>query len=110
MSSGGCKYHILLVIMAGHQFFAVESGKVADLASRPRTVLELTEFWGYPTESHRITTDDGYILTMHRIPPANASAAPIVFLLHGIFGTSARWTLGPPDKVVESFVVAHYYN
>ena len=25
---------------------------------------------------------------------------PIVFLLHGIFGTSARWTLGPPDKVV----------
>ena len=35
-------------------------------------------------------------------PPLEASEAvrrPIVFLLHGIFGTSARWTLGPPDKV-----------
>lgn len=75
----------------------------SDIASRPRSVLELIDFWGYEGQAHEIRTADDYILTVHRIP-AEAGTAPIVFLLHGIFGTSARWTLGPPDKVVKTFV------
>lgn len=76
-----------------------------DFGSRPRKVEELIEYWGYASETHWITTSDGYILAVHRIPAAaplanNATEPrPIAFLLHGIFGTSARWTLGPPDKV-----------
>ena len=30
---------------------------------------------------------------------SEAAVRPIAFLQHGLFGTSARWTLGPPDKV-----------
>ena len=96
-----------------------------DLASKPRKVVELIEYWNYQSETHWVTTADGYILTVHRIPPKtlalnvttnfesddydslsssnssnNVRPRPIVFLLHGIFGTSARWTLGPPDKVI----------
>ena len=88
-------------------------------------MVELIEYWNYPSETHWVTTADGYILTVHRIPPKtlavnvttnfesddydslsssnssnNVSPRPIVFMLHGIFGTSARWTLGPPDKVI----------
>ena len=44
-------------------------GQKADLASEPRTVPELMEFWGYESETHWITTADGYILAVHRIPP-----------------------------------------
>ena len=94
---------------------AAASASENDLASEPRSVPELIEFWDYPGETHWIKTADNYILAVHRItgPPASASMAseaateasstsvrrPIAFLQHGLFGTSARWTLGPPDKV-----------
>ena len=86
-----------------------------DLASEPRSVPELIEYWGYPGETHWIKTADDYVLAVHRIsggghgeaaaePEAEATSSeaavrPIAFLQHGLFGTSARWTLGPPDKV-----------
>ena len=82
-----------------------------DLASEPRSVPELIEYWDYPGETHWIKTADNYILAVHRITgpaasiaseaatEASTSVRPIAFLQHGLFGTSARWTLGPPDKV-----------
>ena len=56
--------------------------------------------YGYPAESHKVLTEDGYILTMHRIPYSPKSVAapnkPAVFLQHGLIGTSADWlVLGP---------------
>lgn len=48
---------------------------------------------GYPAETYIIMTEDGYLLTLHRIPGDNAS--PPVLLQHGLFLTSAVWvTLG----------------
>ena len=80
-----------------------------DLASEPRSVPELIEYWGYPGETHWIKTADDYVLAVHRISggghgeaaatTSEAAVRPIAFLQHGLFGTSARWTLGPPDKV-----------
>lgn len=32
------------------------------------TIPELIKHWGYPVETHQVLTDDGYYLTMHRIP------------------------------------------
>jgi hypothetical protein len=29
-------------------------------------VGELIEFWGFPYESHEVTTEDGYVLNVHR--------------------------------------------
>jgi lysosomal acid lipase/cholesteryl ester hydrolase len=49
---------------------------------------------GYPAESHLVTTDDGYILTVHRIPPrgaiGNDKGSPIL-LQHGLLASSADW-------------------
>ena len=32
------------------------------------TALEMIKFHGYPAMQYKVTTDDGYILTVHRIP------------------------------------------
>eukprot|EP00058_Branchiostoma_floridae_P024848 XP_002610338.1 hypothetical protein BRAFLDRAFT_72470 [Branchiostoma floridae] len=51
---------------------------------------------GYPCEDHYVTTDDGFILNMQRIPHGlgngnNTAPRPIVFLQHGLLGSSTQW-------------------
>lgn len=46
---------------------------------------------GYPAEAHVVLTNDGYLLTMHRIP--GKSGSPAIFLQHGVLGSSADWVL-----------------
>ena len=47
---------------------------------------------GYPLEEHSVTTADGYVLQMHRIPQRNAR--DVVFLQHGVLDTSLGWVVG----------------
>ena len=73
---------------------------------------EIVSDQGYCLEEHKITTSDGVDLTLHRIPMTRNECQssktnlnqnkPRVLLLHGIFGSSAHWCLGPPDKVNKS--------
>lgn len=47
---------------------------------------------GYPFELHHVTTRDGYILAMHRIPPKNVNKnTRVVLVMHGLLGCSADW-------------------
>ncbi|KAJ8719116.1 hypothetical protein PYW07_016672 [Mythimna separata] len=67
------------------------------------TTTQLLALHGYPAESHKIVTDDGYILTLDRIPYSKTSKSKIspkktVLLHHGLFGTSASWILTGPNK------------
>ena len=55
---------------------------------------------GYPVESHEVVTQDGYILTLHRIPASNKSRPPVVFLQHGLMSSSADWVLSGPDHAL----------
>ncbi|CAG0919966.1 unnamed protein product [Notodromas monacha] len=60
---------------------------------------------GYPSETHQVTTEDGYILEMHRIPhgvapgsgPGEGSKTP-VYVQHGILCSSADWVLSGPEE------------
>ncbi|XP_020807224.1 lipase 3 isoform X1 [Drosophila serrata] len=51
--------------------------------------------YGYPAESHTVQTDDGYILTLHRI--ARPGATPVL-LVHGLLDSSATWVMMGPNK------------
>ena len=56
---------------------------------------QLIQSFGYPVEEHVVTTSDGYILVIHRIP--NALGSPVL-LGHCLVGSSATWVFGPRDN------------
>ncbi|XP_023303354.2 lipase 3 [Lucilia cuprina] len=56
---------------------------------------DLIRKYGYPTEIHDVTTDDGYILEIHRI--AKPGAVPVL-LTHGLLDSSATWVLMGPNR------------
>ncbi|XP_046748452.1 lipase 3-like [Diprion similis] len=66
------------------------------------TVPELIAQNGYTAEIHYVTTEDGYILQMHRIPATPTSPAsddkPVVFLMHGTVCSSADFVIMGPGK------------
>lgn len=53
-------------------------------------------------ERHTVTTDDNYILTMHRIPyspkTGNSANRPVAFLMHGMLSSSSDWVLMGPER------------
>lgn len=67
--------------------------------------------YGFPVEIHQVITDDGYILTLHRIPHGRHKASvegelnqnevktkEPVFMQHGLLGSSSSWILACPEK------------
>ena len=67
------------------------------------TVPELIQYLGYNVEVHYVTTKDGYILGLQRLKGQKARDAVgsdnVILLQHGLFGSSARFTSGPPNSV-----------
>ncbi|KAL0481276.1 lysosomal acid lipase [Acrasis kona] len=61
----------------------------------PRTTLQLIKEQGFPSETHKLTTSDGYILTIFRIPHGrtnkNDGKRRAVMLQHGLLDCSNTW-------------------
>ncbi|NXI53162.1 LICH hydrolase, partial [Chloroceryle aenea] len=58
-------------------------------------VSEIIRYHGYPCEEYQVTTEDGYILGVFRIPAGrhsqNTGKKPAVLLHHGTLGDSIQW-------------------
>ncbi|XP_012059584.1 PREDICTED: lipase 3-like [Atta cephalotes] len=58
-------------------------------------ILQMIRKAGYPVETHIVQTEDGYLLTLHRIPRQNG--APVL-LQHGLLTSSADFLILGKDK------------
>jgi len=67
-------------------------------------VPDIIRSFGYPAEEHWVTTPDGYIVALHRIPAGHpegqhpeGGGVPVL-LGHCLVGSSAMFSWGPPDS------------
>ncbi|KAM6105094.1 lipase member M-like [Pterocles gutturalis] len=66
-------------------------------------INELIIYKGYPSEEYEVTTEDGYIITINRIPygtqnQGNQALKPAVFLQHGLLGDASNWVTNQPNN------------
>ena len=71
---------------------------------------DLTQPLGYPLEQHFVTTRDGYVLGVYRIPhgrqnEGNNNPRPPVLLLHGLLDSSGTWIINQPEQSL-GFILA----
>lgn len=65
------------------------------------TTTELLRAYNYPAEEHSVTTEDGYILEMHRVPNPGR---PAVLVMHGMLSSSADFVLMGPNHALAYFL------
>ncbi|XP_014213551.1 lipase 3-like [Copidosoma floridanum] len=78
------------------------------------TFVDLATSAGYYAEEYDVTTDDGYILTIHRMPGGPKSPVtpkkPVVLCIHGLLAASDVWVLRGPDKDLAFMMVDAGYD
>eukprot|EP00092_Neocalanus_flemingeri_P040675 GFUD01044286.1.p1 GENE.GFUD01044286.1~~GFUD01044286.1.p1 ORF type:complete len:433 (+),score=113.78 GFUD01044286.1:321-1619(+) len=114
-SQGSSRYHVNVAVMETHPMGneiaawdlelqePMKERNVRDHEhSKPTDEMIIDA--GYPSETHTVVTDDGYILTLHRIPHDVGGTynrtRPVVFLQHGLLSSSADWVVTGPGKAL----------
>uniref|UniRef100_A0A336L176 Lipase n=1 Tax=Culicoides sonorensis TaxID=179676 RepID=A0A336L176_CULSO len=71
---------------------------ISDTSSNGILTTKTIKKFGYPNENHKLTTDDGYKLSLHRIPSkrsnGNVTREPVL-LIHGLLCSSSMWVVSP---------------
>lgn len=73
---------------------------------------QLIEKYGYKVETHTVTTEDGYMLTMFRIMPRKVSETKKlpVLMVHGLLGSSADFIITGPNNSLAYYLADDGYE
>ncbi|XP_026725681.1 lipase 3-like [Trichoplusia ni] len=69
-------------------------------------ITQLVEKYGYPVQEYKVTTEDGYVLTMFRIE----KKGPPVLLMHGILLSADDWVIAGPDDGLAYILASSGYD
>lgn len=58
---------------------------------------------GFPYEKYEVTTEDNYILHVHRIP-SKVENPKVVFAMHGLFASSAVFLFFGPEYSLGTYI------
>ncbi|GMT21379.1 hypothetical protein PFISCL1PPCAC_12676, partial [Pristionchus fissidentatus] len=74
--------------------------------------MQIIRYHGYPAEEHHTVTQDGYILTLHRIPHGKTGiiARPAILLQHGLLSSSFDFLSLLPEKSLSYFLADSGYD
>lgn len=67
---------------------------------------ELIVKYGHPMERHKVVTEDGYVLSMFRIP----NNGSVVFLMHGLLGSADDYVVTGPQSSLAYLLAEEGYD
>jgi len=80
----------------------------ADISDKDRDFQEICSENGFLFEEHSVVTEDGYVLSLYRIPGMigeETTSKPPVLFQHGLFASAYSWIFNYAD-VAPAFVAA----
>lgn len=74
--------------------------QVSRLVAYEDDIIEMIQTAGYQSEVHKVETEDGYILKVHRVLVKKQSLIPRkpIFMMHGILSTAMDYVFKGPEK------------
>ncbi|KAI5631600.1 alpha/beta-hydrolase lipase region domain-containing protein [Phthorimaea operculella] len=100
-------FSIIFLAISCQASYSLVCGKV--LYNVPDSYLDISQLVeknGFPFERHFVTTEDGYILQLHRIP----GKGPVVFLNHGIVSSSVDFVVGGANGSLAFYLARRGYD
>merc|ERR1711971_921861 len=98
----GSSMALLLLTLLCSAISAINSSEDLHIPRHDLSTDTMITLAGFESETHKVVTPDGYILTLYRI----VGSGPVVFMQHGLEDSSAAWVLAGPDHGAPAFRLA----